>query len=95
MAFLEKEEMQQGHKICSQIGYAIRTVSVRVIIISLGYTESDWCLNGLLMLKSNVPTIPVFYHVKADAIRLMLCFYCEALQTHEMKGRCDPNNTEN
>jgi len=92
MAFLDKEEMQPGYQISSQVERAIRTASVQLANFSPSYAESDWCLNELLlMLESNAPIIPVFYRVKPSEVRWMLGLYGEALQTHERKGRYDPN----
>lgn len=87
--------MQGGCEISSQLADAIRTASVHVAIFSPRYAESEWCLNELLlMLKSDVPIIPVFYRVSPANVRWMQGLYGEALRTHEKKGRQDPSTIE-
>ena len=59
-AFLDKEEMQAGYNITSQIAQAVRNATVHVAIFSPRYAESDWCLNELvLMLETQAPIITV------------------------------------
>lgn len=68
--FLDKEEMQQGEELTSQIEAAIATASVHVAILSPAYAESKWCLDELVsMVNSGKPIIPVFYGIKPADLR--------------------------
>eukprot|EP00253_Pinus_taeda_P025552 PITA_25552 len=68
--FLDKEEMQQGEELTSQIEAAIATASVHVAILSPAYAESKWCLDELVsMMNSGKPIIPVFYGIKPADLR--------------------------
>eukprot|EP00253_Pinus_taeda_P003480 PITA_03480 len=68
--FLDIEELREGDGLTCQIEGAIRTASVHIAIFSPRYAESVWCLKELvLMLKSKVPIIPVFYHVHPSELR--------------------------
>lgn len=102
--FLDKQELQEGVNLSSQIKSAIATASVHVAIFSRRYAESNWCLNELLhMLASGSPIIPVFYDVKPDELRWTQNknkMYGQALhslqkkvnydsETHEQKPRYD------
>lgn len=64
-AFLDKDALEVGENVASQIARAITTASVHIAIFSPTYAESPWCLEELhLMLESGASIIPVFYHVK-------------------------------
>jgi len=68
--FLDKQELQQGDSLTSQIEGAIRTASVHIAIFSPRYVQSSWCLNELLlMLGSGATIIPVFYGVRPSELR--------------------------
>lgn len=98
-AFLDKDELQAGEKLTSQIEGAIRSASVHVAIFSSGYADSVWCLNELLeMLESKSPIIPVFYKdVEPADLRWTLDkkrTYAQALEKLEKKTSPDPITQE-
>lgn len=60
--FLDKEELQKGDRLDSQIEGAILKAAVHVAIFSKTYAKSSWCLNELvLMLRSGATILPIFY----------------------------------
>jgi hypothetical protein len=62
--------MRAGYDIPCQIKGAIATASVHIAIFSPTYAKSRWCLQELdLMLKSDAPILPVFYHVDPGDLR--------------------------
>lgn len=71
--FLDKQEMQEGDNLTSQIVAAISTSSVQVAIFSENYAESRWCLHELVLmletLNSGATIIPVFHGVKPADLR--------------------------
>jgi hypothetical protein len=93
--FLDREELQAGDYLTPQIEGAIRSASVHVTIFSPRYAESKWCMDELvLILKSGVTIIPVFYNVKPSELR-WTGRYAQALNNHEQKRRYDPQTLEN
>jgi len=93
--FLDQPELQQGDYLTPQIEGAIESASVHVAIFSSGYAESTWCLKELvLMLESNSPIIPVFYHVKPAELRWAQGGYARALRELEKKKASDPQTRE-
>jgi hypothetical protein len=92
---LDQPELQQGDYLTPQIEGAIESASVHVAIFSSGYAESTWCLKELvLMLESNSPIIPVFYHVKPAELRWAQGGYARALRELEKKKASDPQTRE-
>lgn len=68
--FLDKQELQEGDSLTSQIQGAIRTASVQIAVFSPNYAGSSWCLDELLLiLKTGATIIPVFYNVKPSDLR--------------------------
>lgn len=100
-AFLDKPEMQVGHKILPQIKAAIKGASVQIAIFSPNYAESDWCLKELvLMIKSGATIIPVFYNIKPSELRWTGKdkkdgTYAKCLRNHEEKRRHKSQTIQN
>lgn len=90
--FWDKEEMQVGDSLTSQIQDAIKTASVHVVIFSPGFAGSVWCLNELLqMVESKAPIIPVFFRVQPTELRQTHGegVYAQALRTLQQKRTYD------
>lgn len=69
--FFDKQELEVGHEIPSEIKAAIQGSSVYVAIFSPHYVESHWCLNELDMIgESGKTIIPVFYNVEPSDLRV-------------------------
>ena len=96
--FLDREVLQVGQTLTSQIQHAIRNASVHVAIFSERYAESSWCLKELLlMLHTGKPIIPVFYHVTPSDLRWTQDAkykYTQALRNLEMKKISDSQTHE-
>eukprot|EP00253_Pinus_taeda_P005914 PITA_05914 len=94
--FWDREEMEAGDRLDSQILGAIATSSVHIAIFSPRYAESVWCLNELLEMhkrESKATIIPVFYNVRPSDLRMWKregnnVDYEEDLRQHVSKGRC-------
>lgn len=97
-AFLDREVLQVGQTLTSQIQHAIRNASVHVAIFSERYAESSWCLKELiLMLETGKPIIPLFYHVSPCDLRWTQDAkykYTQALRDLEMKTTYDSQTRE-
>jgi len=92
--FLDKQEMQEGDNLTSQIIGAINTASVHVAIFSENYAESNWCLKELVLMlessKSGATIIPVFHGVKPADLRWTQGEYRGYAQgLHKLKVKTD------
>lgn len=68
--FLDRESLQKGQELTSQIKKAIKNASVQIVIFSKYFGESEWCLKELEdMLKTKADIIPVFYNVDSSYLR--------------------------
>ncbi|GLJ33276.1 hypothetical protein SUGI_0669470 [Cryptomeria japonica] len=86
--FLDKEELELGDFLPTEIEEAMRSASLHIAIFSQNYAESPWCLAELaFMLKTGTQIAPVFYHVETDVVRYAKGVYTEAFSRHEEKGR--------
>lgn len=87
--FLDKDELQTGENINTQIEGAIRTASVHGAIFSPGYADSNWCLNELvLMVESKTTILPVFYNVKPSDLRWTEGAYIHCLYSYYCNCCC-------
>lgn len=92
--FLDKQEMQEGDDLTTQIITAINTASVQVAIFSQNYAESNWCLKELVLmlesLKSGATIIPVFHGVQPADLRWTQGeFRGYAQGLHKLKNKMD------
>eukprot|EP00253_Pinus_taeda_P019533 PITA_19533 len=97
--FLDREELEEGHKFSSQIEQAIGGASVQIAIFSERYAESSWCLNELVFMKNakatnpqGVTILPIFFKVDPSEVRYTETKgrYFEALQKLQDKRITDP-----
>lgn len=91
--FLDREELEGGLILETQIKEAIASASLHVAIFSPRYAQSPWCLKELhLMTVSGKPIIPIFYGVKPADLRMArehTGAYAEDLDKHERKIKRD------
>jgi hypothetical protein len=95
--FLDKIEMEEGHKISFQIEHTICVVSIHLAIFSPGYAQSSWCLDKLfLVIKSEATILPIFFNVDPSMVRYTLKgeAYVEALLNLQEKRTFDPQTSE-
>lgn len=108
--FLDREVLEEGFEITSQIENAIQAASVHVAIFSPTYAESQWCLNELVLMVNSEATgatiLPIFYKVEPSMVRWATGVYGEALKrlqgkktrdikTGVEKPRYDPHTIQN
>jgi hypothetical protein len=95
--FLDREELEEGENISSQIKAAIRVASVHIAIFSPNYAQSSWCLDELVLMKNSGATIlPVFFNVEPSVVRHTVKngAYAEALRELQKKTTYDPQTGE-
>eukprot|EP00253_Pinus_taeda_P008855 PITA_08855 len=98
--FLDKEELEAGQNIPSQIQQAILGASLHIAIFSPTYAESTWCLDELVLMVESVKSgkiiLPVFYKVQPSVLRHTVKdgAYAYALRKLEGKTAHDPETGE-
>lgn len=70
-AFLDREEIEGGDSITSAIHNAICYSRVQIAIFSIGYAESSWCLDELVLMlqQTDALFILVFFDVQPWELR--------------------------
>jgi hypothetical protein len=64
--FRDDDEIQRGHNIELEIQKAIQQSKISIIVFSIDYARSRWCLDELVMIMerkrtTNSIVLPVFY----------------------------------
>ncbi|GLJ33803.1 hypothetical protein SUGI_0679590 [Cryptomeria japonica] len=89
--FLDKEKLELGNFIPSEIEEAMRTSWLHIAILSPNYAKSAWCLAELSeMLKTGNTIVPVFYNIEPNSVRWIKCgkgIYADAFSQHERNKR--------
>jgi hypothetical protein len=101
--FLDKEELQKGEKLSSQIVGAIQTALVHIAIFSPNYAQSNWCLDELLLMRKSMlekrsTILPVFFGVRPSELRRTegeKGAYAQALSILEEKKTFDSQTRSN
>ncbi|CAI0396702.1 unnamed protein product [Linum tenue] len=84
-AFMDEKKLARGEVIEKSILTAIERSRFSVVVFSLRYADSEWCLDELVKIvrcaqnKGHV-AMPVFFHVSPDDV------YEEAFVNHEKGG---------
>eukprot|EP00253_Pinus_taeda_P008854 PITA_08854 len=98
--FLDKEELEAGQNIPSQIQQAILGASLHIAIFSPTYAESTWCLDELVLMVESVKSgkiiLPVFYKVQPSVLRHTVKDGAYALALRKLEGKTahDPETGE-
>jgi hypothetical protein len=94
--FLDREEMETGQNLTTQIEGAIQKASVHVIIFSKRYAESRWCLDELVLIcNSGAPIFPVYYGVKPADLKRTDGVYAQSLRELQERKQVDPTKMKN
>lgn len=72
--FLDNKNLRKGEELGSALKRAIEGSQISIVVISLNYTKSNWCLNELVHIMECRKTygqfvIPVFYRVGPSVVR--------------------------
>lgn len=86
--FIDNEELRRGDEISPSLSKAIRDSSIAIIVFSVNYATSSWCLNELLeildcMTTKNQLVLPVFYGATPSDIRKQQGSYQRAFSEHQ------------
>nr|WIL60042.1 nodulation protein [Melilotus officinalis] len=72
--FLDDEKLRKGEELPSQLEKSIKASKISIVVLSVNYAESGWCLNELVNIMGCRATyrqvvIPIFYGVEPSDVR--------------------------
>ncbi|RZC09382.1 hypothetical protein D0Y65_015916 [Glycine soja] len=82
------EDLKRGEEITQEIVQAIEESRIAIIVLSINYASSSFCLDELATIldclkRKRLLVLPVFYNVDHSQVRLQEGSYGEALVKHE------------
>ncbi|KAL3739721.1 hypothetical protein ACJRO7_021052 [Eucalyptus globulus] len=88
--FRDSEELKKGDQISLVLMKAIEESYIAIIVFSVNYASSRWCLEELVKIieckeQKNLIVLPVFYKVDPREVRGGRKSYQRALAKHESK----------
>ncbi|XP_027941564.1 TMV resistance protein N-like isoform X1 [Vigna unguiculata] len=90
--FIDDEELRKGDEITSALEKAIEGSRIFIIVFSLNYASSSFCLNELAYIlphakRNALLVLPLFYDVVPSHVRHHTGSFGEALDAHEKRFR--------
>ncbi|KAL2335867.1 hypothetical protein Fmac_010313 [Flemingia macrophylla] len=94
--FIDDEELQRGEEITPALVKAIKESRIAIIVLSINYASSSFCLDELVTILDCAKTkamlvLPVFYNMDPSHVRHQKGSFGEALAMH---GRRFKNNED-
>ncbi|CAI9269647.1 unnamed protein product [Lactuca saligna] len=94
--FLDDEEIEIGEDLKPELESAIKASRASVIVLSMNYATSTWCLDELVLileqhLTSNHIVFPLFYHVEPTNVRKQKCSFGDAMAMHRHRMEAETN----
>ncbi|KAL5062950.1 hypothetical protein RYX36_024687, partial [Vicia faba] len=88
--FLDNKNLTKGEELGPELMRAIEGSKISIVVLSVNYTNSSWCLNELLHImecrkKYGQIVLPVFYGIDPSFVRKQSGFLGEALT---VSARC-------
>nr|XP_034930712.1 disease resistance protein RPV1-like [Populus alba] len=85
--FRDDDEIQRGHNIELEVQKAIQQSKISIIVFSIDYARSRWCLDELVMIMerkrtTNSIVLPVFYDVDPSQVRNQTGSFAAAFVEH-------------
>ncbi|MCH83056.1 TIR-NBS-LRR resistance protein, partial [Trifolium medium] len=86
--FMDDKDLKGGESVSNQILHAIEGSQIFIVVLSMNYAYSKWCLKELEMILECVqlygkPVLPVFYDVDPSVVRNQTGSYERAFAKHE------------
>ncbi|KAL2321181.1 hypothetical protein Fmac_030150 [Flemingia macrophylla] len=97
--FIDDDQLHKGDEITSALENAIDQSRIFIIVLSLNYASSSFCLNELTYILHCVKTkglllLPVFYDLDPSHVRHHRGTFGEALTNHEGKFKYEKRHKE-
>ncbi|CAK9177826.1 unnamed protein product [Ilex paraguariensis] len=86
--FRDDDELERGEDIELELQKAIQESRISIIVFSINYASSSWCLDELVIILRRKNTaghkvLPVFYNVKPSQVRDQTGSFAKAFDSHE------------
>ncbi|XP_020211972.1 TMV resistance protein N isoform X1 [Cajanus cajan] len=86
--FIDDDQLQKGDEITSALEKAIEHSRIFIIVLSLNYASSSFCLNELTYIlhctkRKSLLVLPLFYNIDPSDLRHHRGSFGEALTNHE------------
>ena len=88
--FIDNEKLYRGKHISPEHLKVIKESRFAIVIISIHYASSTWCLEELAQIihcknEMGMAVLPVFYHVDPSEVRKQMGTFRQAFIEHEAK----------
>ncbi|XP_028769773.1 TMV resistance protein N-like [Neltuma alba] len=93
-AFIDDKKLGKGEQISPTLLKAIDKSRISIIVFSLNYATSTWCLDELAHIiqcktEKNQMVMPIFYKVDPKDVQYQRNSFGEAMAAHEVRFRND------
>ena len=87
--FRDDKRLEKGTTISTELLNAIEKSKFTIIVLSINYASSSWCLDELVKIveckeKAGLTVLPVFYGVDPSDVRRQTGSFAEAFAKHEL-----------
>ena len=89
--FRDDEKLERGKVISQELVKAIGELRFAIVIFSINYAFSTWCLDELMhivrcMEETGLEVVPIFYHVNPSNVRKQTGTFAKAFDEHEKRA---------
>ncbi|XP_071724920.1 toll/interleukin-1 receptor-like protein [Rutidosis leptorrhynchoides] len=98
-AFRDDRKLERGKSIGTDFFKAIEESSIAIILFSINYASSTWCLDELAKIMECMEdmkqiVLPIFYHVNLSHVRKQAGSFKEAFSKHEKDFKDNPEKVQ-
>ncbi|KAL4605190.1 hypothetical protein ACB092_09G011100 [Castanea dentata] len=88
LTFRDDEKLEKGKFISQELVKAIEESRFAIVIFSINYAFSTWCLDELVHIvrckkKTGLEVLPIFYHVDPSDVRKQMGTFAKAFDKHK------------